>query len=175
MKVKFNSRSNKMKKIIITLALLAVIVVSLGGVSSVFAQTSTPPAAGTGTGYMHDEMVAVYAEALGMTADELDARLDAGETLAKVAYSTGMTATEFRDLAVTLREKAINLAVKNGTITQEQADWMISRWTGQNTGSGFGAGRGARMGGGVGGGRGARGTGMGWNANPDCPFNTGNN
>lgn len=168
-----------MKKFILTIALLGVVVVSMGSVSSVFAQTSTPPAPGTGTGYLHDEMVAVYAEALGLTAEELDARLDAGETLAQVAYSTGMTATEFRDLAVTLREKAINLAVKNGTITQEQADWMTSRWTNQSTGTGYGAGRGAGrgagMGGGMGAGLGAGRTGMGWNANPDCPFYTGSN
>jgi hypothetical protein len=171
MKTKFNSRSNKMKKIILTLALVGVVVVTMGSVSSVFAQTSTPPAPGTGTGYMHNEMVAVYAEVLGLTIENLDARLDAGETLSQVASSTGMTATEFRDLAITLYEKVTNLAVKNGSITQEQADWMTSRRTSQNIGSGFGASRGA----GMGGGRGARGTGIGWNANPDCPFYTGSN
>lgn len=163
-----------MKKLFMTLAVLGVVVVAFASAGSVFAQTSTPPAPGTGTGYMHDEMVAVYAEALGLTAEELDARLDAGETLAQVAYSTGMTATEFRDLAVTLREKVIALAVENGTITQEQADWMASRWNGQSAGNG--AGRGAGMGGGMGGGMGAgRGAGMGRNANPDCPYYPGNN
>jgi hypothetical protein len=165
-----------MKKWLLALAVMGVIAVSLVSTGSVFAQTSTPPAPGTGTGYLHDEMVTVYAEALGLSADELDARLDAGETLAQVAYSTGMTADEFRDMVVSLREKAINLALKNGTITQEQADWMLSRWNGQNAGNGNGrgAGMGAGRGAGMGGGRGAfggnAGTGSGWNANPDCPF-----
>lgn len=165
-----------MKKMLMTLAVLGVVVAAFASTGSVFAQTSTPPAPGTGTGYMHDEMVAVYAEAFGLTAEELDARLTAGETLADVAYSTGMTATEFRDLVVSSREKVIALAVENGSITQDQADWMLSRWNGQNTGSGYGTGM---MGGGMGAGRGNRGgmggRGTGWAANPDCPFYSGNN
>ena len=159
-----------MKKFIVSIALIAVVVVALGSTSSVFAQTPTPqtPVPGTQLGFLHDEMVAVYAQELGISVDDLNARLANGETMAQIAYSTGKSADEFRTLMVDVRTKAIALAVKNGTITQEQADWMSQRGSGQMMGGGAGRGRGNR---GVGSGNGAgAGTGMGQFANPDCPY-----
>ena len=151
-----------MKKFIVSIALIAVVVVALGSTSSVFAQTPTPqtPVPGTQLGFLHDEMVTVYAQELGLSVDDLNARLANGETMAQIAYSTGKSADEFRTLMVDVRTKAIDLAVKNGTITQEQADWMSQRGSGQMMGGGAGRGRG---------GRGA-GAGMGQFANPDCPY-----
>lgn len=166
-----------MKKLAISLAILGVFVLAFGNTGTVFAQTSTPQAPGTTFGYLHEEMVAIYAEALGLSVDDLNARLESGETLGQIAYSTGMTVTEFRDLAGTLREDVLNLAVQNGTITQEQADWMLQNGNGQNAGAGngngYGAGAGTGTGAGVGmgGGRGAgAGQGQGRNANPTCPL-----
>lgn len=170
-----------MKKLIISMALLAVTVVAFSSVGSVFAQTSTPqtptPQASTPVaplGFLHDEMVTVFAEELGLTVDDINTRLTAGETMAQIAYSTGMSASDFRTLMTDVRTKAIDLAVKNGTITQEQADWMNTRGNGMMRG-------GAGFGGGAGPGRGARGAGAGYGngtgpgryANPGCPYYTG--
>jgi hypothetical protein len=158
------SRRLEMKKLIISIALLAMVVVALGSTSSVFAQAPTPQTTGNGSqlGFLHDEMVMVYAETLGLSVDDLNSRLANGETMAQIAYSTGMTAAEFRTLMTEVRTKAIALAVKNGTITQEQADWMNQRGNGQMMGGGTGRGRGGRGSG--------TGTGMGQFANPDCPY-----
>ena len=151
-----------MKKFIVSIALIAVVVVALGSTSSVFAQTPTPqtPVPGTQLGFLHDEMVAVYAQELGISVDDLNARLANGETMAQIAYSTGKSADEFRTLMVDVRTKAIALAVKNGTITQEQADWMNQRGNGQMMGGGAGRGRGGR----------GTGAGLGQFANLDCPY-----
>ena len=160
-----------MKKLMIRIALLAVVAVALGSTSSVFAQTPTPqtPTPGTQLGFLQDEMVAVYADALGITVDDLNTRLTNGETMAQIAYSTGMSADEFRTLMVDVRTQAIALAVKNGTITQEQADWMSQRGAGQMMGGARGARGGRGAGAGVGAGAGA---GQGWFANPNCPYYT---
>lgn len=80
-----------------------------------------------GEGLMHDEMVTVMAGKLGLTEAELNTKLEAGETIADLASAKGMTVVEFRQMMVDARSEAINLAVKNGTLTQEQADWMKSR------------------------------------------------
>jgi hypothetical protein len=109
---------------------------------------------GTQDGLLHDEMIAVFAEELGISADDLNARLAAGETMVQIAASTGLTAEQFSALMIDVRGQAIDQAVKNGTLTQEQADWMKQRGAGQA----------------MGGGRGMRGTGQGLNADMDCPY-----
>lgn len=110
-------------------------------------------AAGTQDGLLHDEMIAVYAQKLGISVDDLNARLTKGETLAQIASSKGLTADQFTTLMADARSQAIAQAVKDGSLTQAQADWMNQR------GAGMAAG-----------GRGMRGAGQGRNANPDCPY-----
>jgi hypothetical protein len=58
------------------------------------------------------------------------------------------------------RSQAIDQAVKAGTLTQAQADWMSQRGAGQMA---AGAGE-------MGGGRGMHGAGKGQFTNPECPF-----
>jgi hypothetical protein len=118
----------------------------------------------TGSGLLHDYMLAGFAAAFDMDVTELEARHDAGETMYDVATSLGFTQEQFTVLMVTVRTDAINQALADGVITQEQADWMLSRLsqraeggygTGTCTGSCQLGGRGARgggMGGGMGGG-----------------------
>jgi hypothetical protein len=151
-----------MKKLFVSIALLAVVVMALGNTGSVFAQAGTPqaPTQGTQLGFLHDEMVTVFAEELGLSVDEINNRLTNGETMAQIAFSTGKSAEDFQTLMSDVRTKAIDLAVKNGTITQEQAEWMKSRGNGQMMGNGAGRGRGNR----------GAGAGQGWFANADCPY-----
>lgn len=161
-----------MNKIVIALAVVAVLVGALAAVAPVFAQTPGPQApaqpgygmmgAGRGMGgrwqaqgqafargegYLHDEMMAAFAGKLGLTVTDLEKRIEAGETLANIASSKGMTVDQFRALWSEARGEALALAVKNGKITQAQADWMKTR--------GMGAGRGMMRG-----------------LNGDCPYNT---
>ena len=77
-----------------------------------------------GYGPMHTSMVEAVAEALGMTTNELQARLDKGETFYAIAQSQGLTDEQIQTLLDQAHDKALDKAVETGTITQEQADWM---------------------------------------------------
>ncbi len=173
-----------MKKGLLAVVAAVVIVAALGTAGLVFAQTPTPqaPAAGPGFGYgmngngrgmqgagrgynanatgagqgiLHDAMVVYFAEKLNLPVDGINSRLANGETMAQIAYSTGLTVDQFRTLMVDARNQAIDQAVKDGTLTQTQADWM------KQHGAGLGGGRGAGM---------QRGAGQGQYANPACPY-----
>jgi hypothetical protein len=113
-----------------------------------------------GDGILHDYMIAAYAEELNIPIADLEARLDQGETMAQIAISTGLTFDQFRTLMIETRLQAIDQAVADGTLTQQQADWMKQHGAGQMAG------------GQVGNGRGMRGGGQGQFANPDCPYNS---
>lgn len=96
--------------------------------------------AGTGEyGPMHDAMMSAFAEALGLPVEELEARHDAGETLWQIAEAQGMSAEDFGSLMIEARSDALQQAVADGTITQEQADWMNQRMT-QRQAAGYGPG-----------------------------------
>jgi len=169
-----------MKKLVLSLVIAAVIVVAFGSASAVYAQSTTPQApagtgygisaggrgvrggmmgqtAGIGTqdGLLHDEMIAVFSDKLGISVDDLNARLADGETMSEIALSEGLTIEEFQTLLTDARSQAISAAVADDTLTQDQADWMSTRGAGRTAG---------------GRGMGARGTGLGQYANPGCPL-----
>lgn len=169
-----------MKKIGFAVLLVAVVAVALGSAGLVYAQSLTPQApvpgggfgygqgmgrgmmaanslAGSQNGLLHDEMIAVFAEKLGISVDDLNARLAAGESMSAIALSTGMTIDEFRTIMIDVRSQALDQAVTDGTLTQAQADFMKTRGHGQMMGAGAGGGM--------------RGVGQGQFYNPDCPFN----
>lgn len=163
-----------MNKVLLGIALVAVLAVAFGTAGYVYAQSPTPDspvwgygmgggrgprgggmmgARGSGQqdGPLHDAMVAAFAEKLSMTPADLEARIDAGETMAQIASSKGISADDFTAMMTDVRAKAIAQAVKDGSLTQEQADWM------KQHGAGIGAGRG-------------RGAGRGQFNNMDCPY-----
>ena len=172
-----------MKKTIFALVIVAVVAAAFAFTGPVFAQTPNPqnpqpPFGGMmgqgyrggmmgqngtrGEGLMHDEMLAAFAAKLGLTADELEAQLEAGKTLYQVASEKGLTAEQFQALWSEARAAALDAAVKAGKITQEQADWMKTRGGGMMNGGQMGRGRGGMMG---------RGQAM----NPACPYASGSN
>ena len=157
-----------MKKWFLGIAVVATLVLALLSAGYVFAQTTSPTPQAPGSGYgrgmmgggmmgyagtgvegpMHDAMVAAFAQKLGITVDDLNARLAKGETMAQIAASKGLTSAEFYTLMKDARSQAIDQAVKDGTLTQAQADWMKQRGAGMMSGYGRrGAGRGGMMGG----------------------------
>ncbi len=137
---------------------IAVLVVGLiaafGVVSLVSAQgttPTTPPAPGQGWGRgmrggmmgadgqygpMHEAMQAALAEKLGMTVDELNAAHADGKTFWDLAAEKGLTVEDAQQAMLDARGAALDAMVKEGTITQEQADWMKSRGAGRMGGRG---------------------------------------
>jgi hypothetical protein len=178
----------KMKNILFFLAGGLVAAVLLAGVGLAYAQTQTPPnqppvfgggMMGGGRGYgmmgggrwqsgdfegpMHDTMIASLAEGLDMTPEALEAELDAGKTAWQVAQEKGLSLDDFRTLMDEAHDKALEQAVADGILTQEQADWMGSRMD-QAQANGFGAGYGPCDGAGFNNWRGNRGG--RWSAQP---------
>jgi hypothetical protein len=90
-------------------------------------------------GPLHEYMVAAVAEALDMSAADLQAELDAGLTMWDVAAEQGLSQEEFYALMLEARTKALDEAVAAGALTQEQADLMNERHQ-QMQENGFGPG-----------------------------------
>ena len=134
------------KSIWIVLALVLVLGLATAGVA--LAQTTTPPATpwgagmgrgsgmmGDGSGYLHDYMITAWADALDMSVEDLQAAIDSGQTVWQILEAQGMSLEDFQTLHLEVRAAALEAAVADGVITQEQADWMLERM-----GSGMGAG-----------------------------------
>ena len=73
-------------------------------------------------GWVGSENHDVLAEQLGMTADELQAELQAGKTITELAEEKGVDLQANRIEAM---KEQIQQAVEDGRMTQEQADWML--------------------------------------------------
>jgi hypothetical protein len=105
-----------------------------------------------------DTVLAAAAEALGMTTQDLSNQLWAGRTLADVADKAGVelqTVTDAMQAAQQdMARQHIEQMVAEGTITQEQADWML-----EGLQNGYGRGFGPGFEGHRGGGRGPEGRG----------------
>jgi len=78
-------------------------------------------------GLLDDKMTAAMAEKLNMSANDLESRLNKGESMYQIAVSKGITAENFTTMMNDVRTQVIDQAVKDGTITQDQADWMKQR------------------------------------------------
>jgi len=78
-------------------------------------------------GPIHEYLLNTMAQALGMTAEQLQTRLDGGETLWTIAQEQGISAESFNQLMTQARTDALDQAVASGALTQEQADFMRSQ------------------------------------------------
>lgn len=128
-----------MKKSILIIGLV-VVALAVVGVSAAFAQGPAPDAGTTGlptgAGFLHTYMVAAFAEKLNLKLEDVNARLAAGESMYEIAIATGVQAQDFSALMVEVRSQALHAALKDGVITQAQADWMLSRGFGRGYGPG---------------------------------------
>lgn len=90
-------------------------------------------------GVLHEYMMESLASAIGLSVEDLEAKHDAGQTMWDIAEELGFTLEQFRDLMVEARTTALQNAVADGVIDEEQANWMIERFSG-SSGPGFGRG-----------------------------------
>jgi hypothetical protein len=165
-----------MRRVLAVLGTMAVLAALTATVA--FAQTPTPPAnqwglgaacpgwAGTGNGYDYSAspMVQSLAAALNMSAEDLVAELRAGKSVLDVA--AGRVSEEaLVDALLAPRKEMMDVRVRYGYLTQEQADQMLEFMAGrvslqlETPGFFAGAGRGGMMG--PGGGMMGRGGGCG--------------
>jgi hypothetical protein len=150
---------NKKLIVIAGLVVLALALTSLALAGPALAQNPTPPAPGYGPGYgsgmmggnygygrglmmrgirtsgaygpMHDTMLNALAEGLNLSREDLDGRITAGETPAQIAAAQGLSTEEFAQIFAEARKAAMDKAVADGYLTQEQVDWMLSRMAGR--------------------------------------------
>ena len=94
-----------------------------------------------GEGPMHDYMISAFAEVVGLTAEEAETRLEAGETLKEIAIAQGITVENLPELVTQVRQAALDQAVADEVITQAQADLMLEHMNNYQ-GPGFGPGYG---------------------------------
>ena len=116
-----------------------------------------------GFGPMHEYMVAALAEKLGLTVDELNAKIANGERPYDIAVAQGLTTEEIQVIIEEAHDEALKAAVAAGVLTQEQADWMDSHmeqmWQNRANGSAWTPGGCGRAGG-------MRGAGGRWSNQP---------
>jgi len=146
---------NKIWKIASIFGLVALV---FGTAGLVYAQTGTSQpytAPGYGPGMMggrgglgggmhfmdegpyHEVMLSSFAEALGLTVDQLDARLGEGETMWQIAEDEGATRDEFIAIMQEARSSMLEQAVEDGFMSQDQADFMNSRWQERGVSRGY--------------------------------------
>jgi hypothetical protein len=161
-------RSRKMKKIWIMVGVLGIAVLALGAAGLAYAQSETPspntiPEYGYGMmggwggyggmrggmmdgefGPSHEYMLEAFGEAVGLSPEEIENRLASGETMWQIVEDEGLSIEEFGEIMSSVHSSVIEQALEDGTLTQEQADFMDQRMSHWGTG-GFGAGFGDCM------------------------------
>lgn len=161
-----------------TIFVMLALVLALGtlGLGVAFAQTEEPPADETPTapffgrggmhgmaadGALHTYKLAAFAEKIGLSIDEVTALVEAGTRPHEIALDNGIAEADLPTFMQEVHQAALEAAVADGVLTQEQADLMSQRMQSRGMGDGIcdgerpldGSGFGGR-GGGMGGGRG---------------------
>jgi uncharacterized protein (DUF433 family) len=128
-----------LKKIVAALAAATLVAFAgLFAVGTVFAEEPTPtPTPGArvaapgpwgricrGAGVVADAVTNL----LGMTRQEILEQRAAGKTLSQIANEKGVTDQQVIDAMVTAYKARLDEAVKNGRLTQAQADWLLARF-----------------------------------------------
>ena len=140
---------NKRRILLVSgVALVVLLLAGVIGATAVFAQESPP---GPGIPFAHCTgrgvggfggrgffgvggggrwtMFDTAAEALGLTPEDLFAELHSGKTLEEIAEEQGIEMDALQEAMATARvdamRQAIEQAVEDGNMTQEQADWLL--------------------------------------------------
>jgi hypothetical protein len=90
-------------------------------------------------GLLHEYMLEAFADAIGLTGEQVQERMTAGETRWGIALSEGFSEEDIPTLFQSIHIKALGVMVSDGVISQEQADRMLERMA-QRYATGFGPG-----------------------------------
>ena len=137
-----------MKKIILVTSVVLIAVAALG-VGVAFAQGTKPPSQFGRMGWMHDYVEQALAARLGLTEEQVEEQFAAGKTMVQIALDNGVKQEDLAAFMNDVHQEAFANAVRDGVMTQAQADRMLQRM--QNRGFGYGNGAGCPMQGGQGG------------------------
>jgi uncharacterized protein (DUF433 family) len=74
----------------------------------------------------HGGLLEIMAEALGMTVDDLREALADGQTIAELAEAQGVALEDVADALVAAHTERLQQAVKNGRLSQEEADERLA-------------------------------------------------
>jgi len=85
-----------------------------------------------------DQMLKDHAEILGMTIEELQTALDAGQKFHEIAESKGITQEQMHEKMQSKMKEHLSGLVAAGTITQEQMDKHLERMANKPEAKGFG-------------------------------------
>lgn len=116
-----------MKKPLIIVSLVSVIILSLAATGLVFAQEGVQPGEGRGNGVLREYIHAAVAAELGMSAENLEAALEAGQKPLEIAAEQGIDEEAFRAIMETAFQNALDAALADGAITQEEYDAIQER------------------------------------------------
>jgi hypothetical protein len=135
-----------MKKKFLWIALVAVLALTLGITTFSYAQSRgedmrgflsgvdlphsehMDPAAYDKSFDFHSYLIAALAAETGIPEEELTSRQAGGETLWDILSSTGLTEGEFYTLMESVFRSAVEAALADGVITEEQAAWMLEHF-----------------------------------------------
>jgi uncharacterized membrane protein len=81
-----------------------------------------------------EKMGEAFAEALGISVEELEAAVAEGQTPCEIVEAQGLDATEVWDATASARQELLQRAVEDGLLTQRQADWISERMADHNPG-----------------------------------------
>ncbi len=131
----------------IVLALVAALTISLVAAGAAFAQGYGPGGNGLNIDAnvnmevaLSDYMPTAMAEVFGLSVDQVNAQLAAGDTLYTIALAQGYTADQLPALMTSVREKAIALATAAGAVSADQGSFLLGNQYGGNArGNGIGA------------------------------------
>lgn len=128
-----------------TLLIVGIVVLALGalGVGVAFAQGGQPPygpmMGGNGYGWMHDYVEQALAAKLGLTEEQVEGQLAMGTSMYQIALNNGIAQADLADFMNEVHQTAFDQAIKDGVLTQAQADWMLQHMSGNfQNGYGFG-------------------------------------
>jgi len=83
---------------------------------------------------MYEYMITGLADALNLNPEDIESRIQAGETPWQIAKAEGFTTEQFQQAMLVAHDQALQAAVDAGELTQEQAEWMDQRmesmWSG---------------------------------------------
>lgn len=113
-----------------TLLIVGLVVLALGvlGVGVAFAQGGWPGMMGQGGyGWMHQYVQQAFASKLGLTEQQVQDQLAAGTPMYQIALDNGIKQEDLANFMNDVHTEAFAKAVKDGLVTQAQADAMLQR------------------------------------------------